>query len=59
MIGGNVTDWEDAYKAAMLRELTEAEEKWYKAVENYEKRKIKEEEEKRKRMFPTPWEKDL
>jgi hypothetical protein len=59
MIGGNVTDWEDAYKAAMLRELTESEEKWYKAVENYEKRKIKEEEEKRKRMFPTPWEKDL
>lgn len=54
-----MTDWEDAYKAAMLRELTEAEEKWYKSVENYEKRKIKEEEEKRKRMFPTPWEKDL
>ena len=55
MIGGNVTDLEKWHRDIMLESMAEGIERERAAVEM----RRKEEEEKRKQMFPTPWEKDL
>ena len=55
MIGGNVTDLEKWHRDIMLESMAEGIERERAAREG----RRKEEEEKRKQMFPTPWEKDL